>query len=158
MSPWVGVSAASSSRMNVDLPEPDGPMRKTNSPLSILTETLSSEGRADDLYSFDTWSGVIITARQCSGGFAQPGDGYPGGAGVAGTVPDAGAVVVGVRSAGGNGIVTAGSGPEPSGSITVVGGVDGDDVGLVVSPGDVVVGGSVGLVVGVVGVVMSSFG
>ena len=36
--------------MNVDLPEPDGPMRKTNSPLSILTLTLSSAGRADVLY------------------------------------------------------------------------------------------------------------
>jgi hypothetical protein len=58
---------------------------------------------------------------------------------------------VGVRSAGGNGIVTAGNGPEPSGSITVV---DGDDVGLVVSPGDVVV--SVGLVVVVVVVVVVS--
>jgi hypothetical protein len=97
---------------------------------------------------------VIITARQCSGGFAQPGDGYGGGADVAGTVPDAGAVVVGVRNAGGSGIVTAGNGPEPSGSITVV---VGDDVGLVVSPGDVVV--SVGLVVLVVVVAVSgSFG
>src|SRR5258705_1843859 len=146
MSPWVGVSAASSSRMNVDLPEPDGPIRKTNSPLSILTETLSSAGRADDLYSFDTWSRVIITARQCSGGFAQPGHGYCGAAGVAGTVP----VVVGGRMPGGNGIVTAGSGPEPSGSITVVVGCDDGDVGLVVSPGDVVVVVSVGLVVVVV--------
>jgi hypothetical protein len=35
--------------------------------LSILTEMLSSAGRADDLYCFDTWSRVIITARQCSG-------------------------------------------------------------------------------------------
>jgi hypothetical protein len=96
---------------------------------------------------------VIITARQCSGGFAQPGDGYRGGPGDAGTVPYAGAVVVGVRNAGGSVIVTAGSGPGPSGSITVV---VGDDVGLVVSPGDVVVV-SVGLVVvGVVVVVVSS--
>ena len=46
-SPVVGVSAPSSSRMNVDLPEPDGPIRKTNSPLSILTLTSSSAGRAD---------------------------------------------------------------------------------------------------------------
>ena len=49
------------------LAAPDGPMRKTNSPLSILTEMLSSAGRADDLYCLDTWSRVIITARQCSG-------------------------------------------------------------------------------------------
>src|SRR6185436_19600473 len=67
MSPDDGVSSASSNRMNVDLPEPDGPIRKTNSPLSILTETLSSAGRADDLYCLDTWSRVIITARQSSG-------------------------------------------------------------------------------------------
>src|SRR5271170_7791070 len=65
-SPVVGFSAPSSSRMNVDLPEPDGPIRKTNSPLSILTLTSSSAGRADDLYCLLTWSRVIITARQCS--------------------------------------------------------------------------------------------
>ena len=28
--------------MNVDLPDPDGPTRNTNSPLSICTETSSS--------------------------------------------------------------------------------------------------------------------
>src|SRR5258705_11676265 len=111
MSPWVGVSAASSSRMNVDLPEPDGPIRKTNSPLSILTETLSSAGRADDLYSFDTWSRVIITARQCSGGFAQPGHGYCGAAGGGGTPPGG----VGGRGAGGNGIATPRRGAGPPG-------------------------------------------
>ena len=42
-------------------------MRKTNSPLSILTLTLSSAGRADCLYCLVTRSRVIITARQCSG-------------------------------------------------------------------------------------------
>jgi hypothetical protein len=72
MSPEEGVSSASSSRMNVDLPEPDGPMRKTNSPLSILTDTLSSAGRADVLYIFETWSREIITERQCSGGSVSP--------------------------------------------------------------------------------------
>ena len=69
ISPVVGVSSASTSRMKVDLPEPDGPMRKTNSPLSILRLTLSSAGRADDLYCLLTWSRVIITARQCSGDY-----------------------------------------------------------------------------------------
>jgi hypothetical protein len=65
---------------------------------------------------------VIITARQCSGGFAQTGDGYDGGAGVAGG-----------RSPGGNVIVTGGNGPEPSGNSTVVVGVDTvGEVGLVV--------------------------
>ena len=72
MSPVVGVSAPNSSRMNVDLPEPDGPMRKTNSPLSILTLTSSNAGRADALYFLLTWSRVIITARQCSREFRGP--------------------------------------------------------------------------------------
>src|ERR1700760_2696710 len=68
MSPVVGVSSPNSNRMNVDLPDPDGPIRKTNSPLSILSETLSRAGRAEDLYSLLTWSRVIITAPQwCAG-------------------------------------------------------------------------------------------
>ena len=41
-------------------------MRKTNSPFSTLTLTLSSAGRAEDLYCLLTLSRVIITARQCS--------------------------------------------------------------------------------------------
>ena len=52
--------------MNVDFPDPDGPIKKTNSPFSILSETLSRAGRAEDLYCLLTWSRVIITARQCS--------------------------------------------------------------------------------------------
>src|ERR1700761_711186 len=55
--------------MNVDFPEPEGPIRKTNSPLSILTLMSSSAGRAAALYFLLTWSRVIITARQCSGEF-----------------------------------------------------------------------------------------
>ena len=66
ISPEVGASSAISSRMKVDLPEPDGPMRKTNSPLPILRSTLSSAGRVDALYCLVTWSRVIITARQSS--------------------------------------------------------------------------------------------
>src|SRR5258705_2729125 len=77
MSPWVGVSSASSSRMNVDLPEPDGPIRKTNSPLSILTEMLSSAGRADDLYSFVTWSRVIIGYLRRGSPWLQPAEKTP---------------------------------------------------------------------------------
>src|ERR1700740_3371582 len=69
MSPVFGVSSASSSRIKVDLPEPEGPIRKTNSPLSILTLMSSNAGRADALYFLLTWSRVIITARQCSGEF-----------------------------------------------------------------------------------------
>ena len=49
MSPLVGTSSRSSSRRNVDFPEPDGPMRKTNSPLSMFTETRSSAGRVEVL-------------------------------------------------------------------------------------------------------------
>ena len=71
-------------------------MRKTNSPLSILTETLSSAGRADDLYCLLTWSSVIITARQCSGETRMGPSGYLGAWGDAGTVPGIGAPVVGV--------------------------------------------------------------
>ena len=51
--------------MNVDLPEPDGPMRKTNSPLSTETVTLSRAGLVDVLYDFETFV-VLITGRQCS--------------------------------------------------------------------------------------------
>jgi hypothetical protein len=40
--------------------------------LSILTDTLSSAGRADVLYIFETWSRVIITEGQCSGGTLPP--------------------------------------------------------------------------------------
>src|ERR1700736_6672264 len=71
MSPVFGESSASRSRMNVDLPEPEGPIRKTNSPLSILTLMSSSAGRADALYFLLTLSRVIITARQCSGEFRR---------------------------------------------------------------------------------------
>ena len=39
--PAVGSISLSSSLMNVDLPEPEGPTRKTNSPLSIVSETSS---------------------------------------------------------------------------------------------------------------------
>src|SRR5882762_296449 len=77
MSPDDGCSSASRSRMKVDLPEPDGPMRKTNSPLSILTEMLSSAGRADDLYSLVTWSRVIIGCLRRGSPWLQPGEQTP---------------------------------------------------------------------------------
>ena len=35
--------------MKVDLPEPEGPMRKTNSPFSTSTLTLSSAGLVEAL-------------------------------------------------------------------------------------------------------------
>ena len=42
--PELTSSSFSSSLMKVDLPEPDGPTRNTNSPLSICSETSSSPG------------------------------------------------------------------------------------------------------------------
>ena len=137
--------------MNVDLPEPDGPMRKTNSPLSILTETLSNAGRAEDLYCLLTWSSVIITARQCSGVTRVGLSGYLGASGDAGTVPGTGAPVVGVVEPGVCMSVCGPSGPGPSGSTTVVVGVG--EVGLVVVDSDGVV---VSVVVGGVVVVVYS--
>jgi hypothetical protein len=44
--PLVGSSSFNSRRRNVDLPDPDEPIRKTNSPLSISVDTSSSAGRA----------------------------------------------------------------------------------------------------------------
>src|SRR4029079_6240310 len=87
--------------MNVDLPEPEGPMRNTNSPLSIERETLSSAGRAEDLYNLLTLSSVIITAPQCSGGTRQAPTSYLGASGVAGTAPGAGVAVGGAVTVGG---------------------------------------------------------
>src|SRR3954451_24946007 len=89
--------------MNVDLPEPEGPMRNTNSPLSIDSETLSSAGRAEDLYSLLTLSSVIITARQCSGGTRQAPPSYLGASGVAGTAPGAGVAGAGAVTGRGRG-------------------------------------------------------
>ena len=46
--PLSGSSSRSSNRMNVVLPEPDDPTRKTNSPLSISTE-MSRNATVDPL-------------------------------------------------------------------------------------------------------------
>jgi hypothetical protein len=43
--PEVGVSSLSRSRKKVDFPEPEDPIRKTNSPLSISVDTSSRAGR-----------------------------------------------------------------------------------------------------------------
>ena len=52
--PVSGLSSRNSSRRNVDLPEPDAPMRNANSPLSISTLTSDRAGRADDAYDLVT--------------------------------------------------------------------------------------------------------
>src|SRR5215475_11955907 len=57
--PLVGVTSWRSSFTMVDLPEPEGPMKKTKSPLSIATETPSSDGRAAFGYVFVTFSSRI---------------------------------------------------------------------------------------------------
>ena len=107
--------------MNVDLPEPDGPIRKTNSPLSILTLTSSNAGRADALYFLLTWSRVIITARQCSRQFRRHATiNSVGGAGV-GTGPGPGCgdgvgVGLGVQKGGTHGSV----GSRNGGGVVVV--------------------------------------
>jgi hypothetical protein len=41
MSPFVATSSFRSRRMSVDLPEPDAPTMKTNSPFSTSTDTSS---------------------------------------------------------------------------------------------------------------------
>src|ERR1700733_7860806 len=109
--------------MNVYLPEPDGPIRKTNSPLSILRLTLSNAGRADDLYCLVTRSRVIITARQGNrerqmfgrrgalggGGGARPRHrGSPGNPGSPGAGAGAGAGLEGTCSGDGEGVVVPG--------------------------------------------------
>src|SRR3954451_18905638 len=57
--PRFGGTSCSRSLMIVDLPEPEGPMKKTNSPFSMSTETSSREGRDAFGYVFVTWSSRI---------------------------------------------------------------------------------------------------
>jgi hypothetical protein len=64
--PLVGTSSRSSSRRNVDLPEPDGPIRNTNSPLCTCTDTLSRAGRVEVRYTFDTCSSRITSGESTS--------------------------------------------------------------------------------------------
>src|SRR5207344_3635912 len=54
--PSVGRSSLSTSRRNVDFPEPDGPTRKTNSPFSTSRLTFSSAGRLWLVYVLVTLS------------------------------------------------------------------------------------------------------
>src|SRR5579862_4134872 len=61
--PSSGRSSRVSKRSNEDLPEPEGPTRKTNSPLAISRE---ASRRATVLrYVFVTWSSLIICG-ECS--------------------------------------------------------------------------------------------
>src|SRR5665213_2368103 len=69
MRPELGISSRRSSRMNVVLPEPDGPTRKTNSPLSMSIDT-SRSAMEPLLYVLVTFSNRII--EQVLGGMPQP--------------------------------------------------------------------------------------
>src|SRR5436190_9909836 len=64
--PEVGSISFKRSLMKVDLPEPDGPTRKTNSPLSICTET-SSRPTIDGSYIFVMPSKMIIASAAGGG-------------------------------------------------------------------------------------------
>src|SRR4029453_823261 len=57
--PRVGAISCSRSLMIVDFPEPEGPMKKTNSPFSIPTLTSSNDGRDAFGYVFVTFSSLI---------------------------------------------------------------------------------------------------
>src|SRR5215475_2156409 len=75
--PLVGVTSWRSSFTMVDLPEPDGPMKKTKSPLSIATETPSSDGRAAFGYVFVTFSSRITDGVYARHGIRQLGGSVP---------------------------------------------------------------------------------
>ncbi len=62
MRPPVGSTSFSRRRMSVDLPEPDAPTTKTNSPLSMTKETPSSAVTWFVSYTFLTSSNTIIAA------------------------------------------------------------------------------------------------
>src|ERR671920_1794277 len=59
--PAVGRSSLVSRRRKVDLPEPDWPTTKTNSPLPISTDTSSSASTSFP-YDLLTWSSLITIA------------------------------------------------------------------------------------------------
>src|SRR5215213_8274835 len=50
-SPLSGTSSPARMRRRVVLPEPEGPSRATNSPLSMVSETSSSAGYAEKLFA-----------------------------------------------------------------------------------------------------------
>src|SRR5579863_10183282 len=70
MRPSPGSSSRRRRRMNVVLPEPDGPTRKTNSPLSMSIDT-SRSAKEPLLYVLVTFSNRIIE-WQVLGGMPQP--------------------------------------------------------------------------------------
>src|ERR1019366_766299 len=64
MRPESGISSRRSRRMKVVFPEPDGPTRKTNSPLSIST-VQSESATVDPLYVLVTFWNLIMRKNWC---------------------------------------------------------------------------------------------
>src|SRR5438270_13326089 len=72
MVPQSGSSSLVSRRRNVDLPEPEGPTRNTNSPFAMSTET-SRMATVVPLYDLVTFSSRIMGNRGAAGGRGQDG-------------------------------------------------------------------------------------
>ena len=90
MSPVVGCSSAEQQPHERRLARTGRADEEDELTLVDLDETLSSAGRADDLYCLLTWSRVIITARQCSGERWPATLSYRGGAAMVGAGPGPG--------------------------------------------------------------------
>ncbi len=61
MLPFVGFSSLRINRRKLDLPEPDAPTRKTNSPFNTSRVTPFNAGREVPGYDLDTESNRIMT-------------------------------------------------------------------------------------------------
>src|SRR5215471_15675333 len=77
--PSDGRSSLRISRRKVDLPEPDGPTRKTNSPFSTSRVTFSRAGRLWFGYAFVTLSKWITGLSRAPAEYGRCGRGKPAG-------------------------------------------------------------------------------
>src|SRR5213078_4650078 len=79
MVPESGSSSLVRRCRNVDFPDPDGPTRKTNSPLAMSTEH-SRRATVVPLYDLVTFSSLIMVGRKRArpGGPGDPTRGYQG--------------------------------------------------------------------------------
>src|SRR6478672_4007136 len=67
MRPRFGLSSLFSRRIRVDLPEPEGPTKKTNSPF-WMSQLASRRATTSPLKTFDTLSSLIMRAERPAGG------------------------------------------------------------------------------------------
>src|SRR5215813_4296996 len=67
-SPWLGSSKPATMRSRVDLPQPDAPIRQTNSPCSTATSTRASASISPS----STWK-RLVTPRIATCGFGERG-------------------------------------------------------------------------------------